>query len=204
MELIVEIFINAPHSSARQMAIRDEMPSDRSIRSFLKIAKFHPNKIQRFHELRPQDHVKRVLHAQNQLTVMQDDETFLNRLLFSDEAHFHCHGGVNIQDFRNWSNVNPYWFREEPLHSPRITVWAAIGCEEVYGTFFFVNNVTGANYLDMLQQRFLPAIQQLPNFAQLIFKQDGAPPHWSTAVRNLLTATFSNRWMGRGHLIHPT
>jgi transposase len=197
IEHVIDTFINAPHSSARQMANRDEMPSERSIRRILKIAKFHPYKIQRFQELRPQDHEKRVLHAQNQLTVMQDD-TFLNKLLFSDEAHFHLHGGVNKQDYRYWSNVNPHWFREEPLHSPRITVWAAIGREGVYGPFFFVNNVTGANYLDMLQHRFLPEIQQLPNFAQLIFMQDGAPPHWSTAVRNFLTVTFPNRWMGRG------
>jgi hypothetical protein len=145
MELVIETFSNAPHSSVRQVANTDGMPSERSIRQILKIAKFQPYKIQRFQELRPQDHLKRVLHAQHQLAVMQDDEMFLNLLLFSDEAHFHLHGGVNKQDFRYWSNGNPHWFREEPLHSPRITVWAAIGREGVFGPFFFVNNITGAN-----------------------------------------------------------
>ena len=28
--------------------------------------------------------------------------------------------------------------------------------------------------------------------------QDGAPPHWSVAVRNFLSVNFNNRWMGRG------
>ena len=29
------------------------------------------------------------------------------------------------------------------------------------------------------------------------FQQDGAPPHWLTAVREHLNKTFPNRWIGR-------
>ena len=31
---------------------------------------------------------------------------------------------------------------------------------------------------------------------QVIFQQDGAPPHWSLDVRNSLTESFSDRWIG--------
>jgi hypothetical protein len=141
---------------------------------------------------------------------MQDDEMILNILLFPDEAPFHLHGGVNKQEFQYCSDMNPHGFREKPFHSPRITVWAAIWREGVFRPFFFVNNVTGANDLDVLQHRFLSAIQQLPNFVRLVFIQDGASPHWSISVRNFPTATFPIRWIDRGspnfhcHLIHLT
>ena len=32
----------------------------------------------------------------------------------------------------------------------------------------------------------------------LIFQHDGAPPHFSRQVRNILNARFPDRWMGRG------
>ena len=31
----------------------------------------------------------------------------------------------------------------------------------------------------------------------VIFKQDGAPPHWGSHVCQFLDATFPNRWIGR-------
>jgi len=31
----------------------------------------------------------------------------------------------------------------------------------------------------------------------IIFQQDGATPHWASHVRQILVATFPNRWTGR-------
>ena len=31
----------------------------------------------------------------------------------------------------------------------------------------------------------------------VVFQQDGAPPHWGKQVREFLNATFPNRWIGR-------
>jgi hypothetical protein len=68
----------------------------------------------------------------------------------------------------------------------------------VIGPFFLVENITGKRYMRLLQENFLPAVQQLHSFDHLVFMQDGAPPHWALAVRNWLTATLPGRWMGRG------
>jgi transposase len=203
MKDVIQVFRNVPFMSVRRAANLDGMPSATTIHRILKGTHFHPYKLQLIHQLRPQDHQKRIVHSQTQLAAIRDNPHFLKLLIFSDEAHFHVHGVVNKQDFRYWSETNPIWFQEQPLHSPRVTVWAAIGWQGVFGPFFFEENINGANYLDMLQHRFLPAAQTMPCFGAIIFMQDGAPPHWSLAVRNFLSQTFPNRWMGRGSSNYP-
>lgn len=198
MSEVLSKFTEDPRRSIRGVVKLDGMPSVGSIHRILKGAKFHPFKMQIRHKLRPQDCLRRVHHARAQLALMENNPDFLGNLVFSDEAHFHVHGGVNTQNCRYWSNENPHWFDDEPLHSPRVTVWAAIGCNVVIGPVFIEGNVTGVSYLSLLQQHLLPAMQPRDDFHSLIFMQDGAPPHWSLAVRNWLTATFPERWMGRG------
>ena len=92
----------------------------------------------------------------------------------------------------------PHWTAEKPLHSPRTTVWAAIWDGGIIGPIFFDTNVNGDNYLHMLQSDFWPTFSSLPNNNQFFFMQDGAPPHWSTIVRDWLNEKLPNRWIGRG------
>jgi hypothetical protein len=197
IEEVLATFIDDPHSSLRQIERMEGMPSRNSIHRILKVAKYHPYRLQLLQKLRPQDCQRRIDHALTQLALMEIHPSFLHHLQFSDEAHFHVNGVVNRQNFRYWDTTNPFCYSEQPLHSPRITVWGAIGCQGVIGPFFFHGNVTGASYLDLLQQQFLPAAQQFPEFHELVFMQDGAPPHWSLRVREWLSVTFPNRWMGR-------
>jgi hypothetical protein len=111
----------------------------------------------------------------------------------------------NHQNFRYWSDVNPGWYRELPLNSPRVSVWAAIGRMGVVGPVFFHNNVTAASYLELLENRFLPVVRTWPSFGDLVFMQDGAPPHHHAAVHEWLNRHFTNRWIGRSsaNLIAP-
>ena len=49
----------------------------------------------------------------------------------------------------------------------------------------------------MLRTVVLPALQARDDFAELYFQQDGAPPHYSLAVRAFLNQEFPHRWIGR-------
>ena len=60
--------------------------------------------------------------------------------------------------------------------------------------FFAEPTIKSDNYLDMLQQYAMPQIQVKND---VIFKQDGAPPHWGTIVRDYLDETFPKQWIGR-------
>jgi hypothetical protein len=69
--------------------------------------------------------------------------------------------------------------------------------DRVIGPFVFAEDtVTGANYYDMIHEYLLPQVLELqPN---IIFQQDGAPPHWSLQIRHLLNRHFRGRWIGCG------
>ena len=49
------------------------------------------------------------------------DPDFLNRIIFSNEAHFHLNGAVNTQNCRVWALDPPDILLESPLHSPKVT-----------------------------------------------------------------------------------
>jgi hypothetical protein len=55
--------------------------------------------------------------------------------------------------------------------------------------------VTGMTYLDMLQQWVIPQLDDDSN--DYLFQQDGAPPHYHSAVRRYLNEHLPHRWIGR-------
>jgi len=57
--------------------------------------------------------------------------------------------------------------------------------------------VNGENYLEMLREVVVPQLQMKPNFDDLFFQQDGAPPHYALRVRDYLNEVFPQRWFGR-------
>ena len=77
-------------------------------------------------------------------------------------------------------------------------VWAAIGHAGIIGPVFFDENVDGRSYLKMITEVFYPQFCCLPNSDELIFMQDGAPPHWDKKVREWMNEKFPERWIGRG------
>jgi len=58
-------------------------------------------------------------------------------IIMSDEAHFHLNDSVNKQNFRYWVTQNSHEVHEIQLHSPKVTVWCAIGKVGVTGPYFF-------------------------------------------------------------------
>ena len=71
-------------------------------------------------------------------------------------------------------------------------VWTAFGHTGIIGPSFFVQNVNTESYLKMISEQFHPY-----NSLELIFMQDGAPPHWAKTVRDWLNSNLQQRWIGR-------
>ena len=65
------------------------------------------------------------------------------------------------------------------------------------GHFFIEVTLTGAKYLDLLQNEIIPEINRLFPNMNVYFQQDGAPPHYQRDVRQYLDTTFPQRWIGR-------
>ena len=56
--------------------------------------------------------------------------------------------------------------------------------------------MNGENYLEILREVVVPQLQTKPNF-DILFQQDGAPPHYALRVRDYLNEVFPQRWFGR-------
>ncbi|CAF3393782.1 unnamed protein product [Rotaria socialis] len=92
---------------------------------------------------------------------------------------------------------NPLVVITEEMNALRITVWAGIWSGGIIGPFFFYGNVTADNYLDMLEENIVPAIEKEMNLDETFYMHDGAPAHYARSVRQFLEDTFPDRWIGR-------
>ena len=80
--------------------------------------------------------------------------------------------------------------------SPKLNVWCGIMHDKIIGPFFFAEkSITAQIYLDVLTEYVSPQLEQYQ--PQVIFQQEGAPPHWGLEVCQFLNKTFPDRWIGR-------
>ena len=105
-----------------------------------------------------------------------------NRIIFTDEAHFHLCGFVNRQ----------LLCKEEcDMHPLRTTVWCGLWAGGVIGPFFFVDfdgnavTVNGEGYREVVRNNLWPALGEVDR-ANMWFQQDGATCHTSRETITLL------------------
>ena len=144
--------------------------------------------------LKPEDKPRRKEFAVTMLHRLDSDPGFLKRVCFSDESTFHVSGLINRHNSRIWGSQNPHETYELERDSPELNVWCGIMHDKIVGPFFFAEKSIAAQiYLDLLTEYVSPQLEQYQ--PQVIFQQDGAPPHWGLAVRQLLNDTFPERWI---------
>jgi hypothetical protein len=132
------------------------------------------------------------------LNMAKDNETVLDRVIWSDEAMFKLNGHVNRHNCIYWDSSNPLVIIEKEVNSPGVMVWAGIWSGGIVGPFFLEGHVTGSSYLAMLTDQFWPELGHTVEEQHLWYMQDGAPAHWAKPVRSWLDEKFPNRWIGRG------
>ena len=150
--------------------------------------------IQLRRHIKPNDRPLRAHFAAEMLLRIENDSSYLNNIVFSDEATCHSCGKINKHNCRIWGSENPHVIHEHERDTPKVNVWCGLTRNSVIGPFFFIEaTVTGHVYLDMLRNF---VIDQLPPGS--IFQQDTAPPHYHRQMRDFLNATFPDMWIGRG------
>lgn len=197
--MVMDAFSQSPKKSVRRAS--DELDlSKTSVHRILKDHKMHPYRLRILHELFDEDLAARCTFSREMLLAIESDNDFLNKVLFSDEAVFYLSGEVNRHNCVYWSPDNPSHTTMKPLQSPKVIVWMGAWSGALIGPYMFETTVNGKRYLEMLRDWLLPQLRQIESFnnGEMFFQQDGAPPHWSRAVRNWLDASFPHRWIGRG------
>lgn len=113
-------------SSTRKISSEIGMPTTSVWRALRKALKKFPYRIRRLHELKPQDHDRRLAFAQDFLTRVEIRPRWFDSILWSDEAHFTLSGQVNRWNARIWSDETPHSFIQVPLHAAKVTVWCGL------------------------------------------------------------------------------
>jgi hypothetical protein len=154
----------------------------------------HPYRIHLLHELKDQDYQDRVNFSN---WFLEQEEDIIERILWTDEAHFHLDGALNTRNCIIWSGENPQASVTHSLHPQRVTVWCGFSAKFILPPAFLEGEtVNSERYLNILKQHMLP---NLPRRSNILFMQDGAPPHIAKPVKEFLMQKFgenviSQRW----------
>lgn len=187
------LYSENPDTSIMQASQQLDISSS-SMRTILRTElKFKPYKIILNQPLTEAAKFKRFEFA-NLLTSMAEIENFnFNKIWFSDEAHFTLKGYLNKQN-------NRYWWYESfgetisvPLHSEKITVWCALSATGIIGPYLFDSTIKSSNYSAMIRDFFVPKIRKLRKLSKWSYMQDGARPHRTFEVFDILKEHFNGR-----------
>lgn len=197
VDAVRHAFLQNPRKSVRKASRELQIPRSTVHKILKKELKFLAYKLQVVQKLEQNDFPLRTEFANKVLDRLELNENYLKRICFSDEATFHVCGKVNRHNCRIWGSENPRTVIVHERDSPKVNVWCGVMHDRIIGPFFFAEaNVNRWSYLDMLELYAVPQLQELQ--PEIIFQQDGAPPHWARCVRDFLNATFPERWIGRG------
>ncbi|KAF2904344.1 hypothetical protein ILUMI_01841 [Ignelater luminosus] len=115
---------------------------------------------------------------------MNVDQRLLQRILFFDEVIFYLNREVNSQNCRYWSRQNLHLYRATRTQRlKKVNVWAGLIGEYVVGSFFIDGNIMTETYLQILQERVIPELNQLDIEGEIWYQHDGAPEHNARNVR---------------------
>ena len=200
IERVAVSITDNPKTSTRKRASQLTISQSTLCRILKKDLKLKPYKIQLTQQLLPNDHHQRLGYSESFLRLCED-ATFIENIIFSDEAHFHLTGHVNNHNSRIWSAENPREIQERPLHSLHVTVWCGISASRVYGPYFFENDnatvtVTGERYRLMIREFLIPELER-QHVHHTWSQQDGAPAHTARETMALLKDCFPNRLISR-------
>ena len=93
--------------------------------------------------------------------MVNEDEEFMTKILWSDEAQFKLNETVNRHNCVYWTPENSHVHVGKAVNLPWVNIWCGMSARGLIGPFFFEGTVTGEAYLKMLRPSILPAVRAL-------------------------------------------
>ena len=147
------------------------------------------------------DFENRVRFCQWFLQQVHNDNCFLQKVLFTDEATFTNFGQINLRNMHYWAPENPHWMREvDHQRQWSVNVWCGILGNQLIGPYFIDEQLTGQKYSNFLSEILPTLLENVPfNIRiQMWYQHDGCPAHYAHVARQTLNRLFPNQWIGRG------
>jgi len=133
--------------------------------------------------------------------VPAENPQFGSIVLFFNEAQITRNGIFNTHNSHVWNDENPH-ARHVRGHQQRfsVNIWAGIVGDSLIGPFVLPPNLNGNAYFNFLHDNLTDLLEDVPLILRnrIWYQHDGAPAHFSQAVRGYLDETYPGRWIGRG------
>jgi hypothetical protein len=193
---VVNSLYNKPGSSIRTAAVETGLSHGTVHKIARNVLKLRPYRLGLAQKLTEFDKIVRVEACHRLLPILGSGKA----VIYSDEASFRTDGHVNRWNCYLWDYSRPEDFIAEADQSAsRVTIWAGISTENIYGPYFFPSTVTAEAYQAMLSEIFLPDIlQRYETTNNIWLQQDGAPAHTASSTKELLESHFGTRVVSIG------
>lgn len=196
---VLEIVQENPNTSTRAIANQCHFSKSKVhsiLEKDLNFRAFKP-KLERF--LSETAVQERLEFCEKFLDAVRDSETFLENVLFTDEAMFELNPSFNRQNCRFWGSERPanssFVVKQFPK---KLMVWIGFSKHVIVGPYFFDTSVNADSYLDMICNFVIPELKRRRKYSSTIFQQDGATPHTAKKTIEYLNKMFPNRLISRG------
>jgi len=199
-EEVLAMVDDDPGTSTRRMANTLHV-SNGTIWNILRGYLLYPYHLQRVQALLPDDFLPRITFCQWVLHTLVRIPQLLTLILFTDEANFSRDAIMNFHNNHVWAEDNHHVVHEGRFqHQFSLNVWVGIIGDVLIGPVFLPARLTGEVYRNFLEQTLPPLLEDVPLATRhaMWFMHDGAPAHFSVLARQFLTATYGDRWIGRG------
>lgn len=200
-EMILNRVEENPTISTRRIEHELQIPKS-TVHCVLKEHLLQPFHVQKVHELLDVDTATRLTFCRLIQNYRNRNIHFCKKILFTDEACFRRSGITNLHNEHVYSDENPHATKVTHFqHEFKINIWAGIINNVIVGPVVMPDQLNGNDYLNFLQQTLPDLLEDLPLIARqnMWFMHDGAPPHFTLAVRQHLHEIFPEHWIGRGN-----
>lgn len=189
-----------PHASVRDVTA-EVGTSKSSVSRILRKAVMHPYHLQLLQKLEGMDLQRRLDFANWILLKTDEIPDFVDKVLWTDEAHFSRNAQVNIHNAHYWSDTNPHWVAQSKhQYQWSFSVWCGIFDGRIIEPVFIDHTLNAQRYLnDVLRGPVEDFLCNLPlgHLVATWFQHDGAPAHSSSLARAWLDGAFKGQWVGR-------
>jgi hypothetical protein len=138
VDCIRQSCVRSPKISIARCSLELGVPKTTIQNVLHKHLRLHTYKIQPRHGIKVTDRPKRVKFANFMLSEIDDNEGYLQRVMFTDEATFHINCCVNRYNCKIWGLWQPNEFFEYVRDTPKVNMWCGLLHDRVVGSFFFV------------------------------------------------------------------
>lgn len=199
-ENVLQLVDAAPSTSVRKISAATNI-SKSTVHAILQEQLLHPFHIQRVHAMTEDDYPPRLWFCRTFLEKQRLDPQMISKVLFTDESGFTRDGIINSHNLHMWNEENPHAIIQTKYQRKFIVnVWMGLIGTTLIGPYHIDGTLNGPKYLNFLREDLNPLLEEVPlNIRNNMWlMHDGAPPHFSRAVRDYLNHAFPDRWIGRG------